>query len=273
MSTTDMTRGSSTFTRVDVTPSTTARADGITTTVALLDEAVGRVRLVTAKSNASAAASYWCIGSELARVHDGKLWKLRVTDGRQAFTGFYGWALAELGIARGRADEMMAVARAFTVEQVEAHGRSKLELVTRLPREMHAEMLASIKAGARHCEVKARVQQHNHATGHVRGDGETAKPTKTSKATKARVTIAKQRATTRASDELTIGTVARKHTVPLYRRPDSLTNAGKRKTRATLTKHEPWGSCALTSTTELLVSVTLVDGALVATIVLREVTP
>lgn len=183
---------------VTVEPATLARSDVAVSaklSEADLDRAVHEIKEISATT----AAAYWAVGRKLIEVHERQLWKLRSAKGARVspYTSFDQWAFAELRIKKDRAHEMMKVAKSFSCDQVREFGRSKLELVTRMPKELHDGLLEEIRAGASHRELKAKVVEHKAATGFVRGDDSPAtKATQTHAATKARV---KKKATTKTA--------------------------------------------------------------------------
>ncbi len=100
-----------------------------------------------------AEASIWELGVEVARIHDGELWKTRMLGPNPQYRTFKAFCGAELGISHTHAYNLIEVAKKFTREQVEQLGVAKLAIIVQLPPDKQAEALKNAdKASKRDLE-------------------------------------------------------------------------------------------------------------------------
>jgi hypothetical protein len=95
-----------------------------------------------------AALSMWTLGRAILDIHDRQLWKVRSRQGRPAYKSFAQFSRTELGLSKVHAFRLMAVARAFSEEQVASFGTTKLALVLQAPPEHREALLSLAKHGA-----------------------------------------------------------------------------------------------------------------------------
>ena len=95
-----------------------------------LDELVGKIR----RCGRLAAGQLYTIGSTLKTIRDLELWKnRRNTDGSQQHAGFYAFVEAEVGFKHAYASRLIRVANAFSLQQIEEYGITRLAVALRLP--------------------------------------------------------------------------------------------------------------------------------------------
>lgn len=102
-----------------------------------LDNAVAAFK----QKKRNAEASIWELGVEVARIHDGDLWKTRLLGPNPQYKTFKAFCGAELGISHTHAYSLIEVAKKFTREQVEQLGVSKLAIIVQLPPDKQAAAL------------------------------------------------------------------------------------------------------------------------------------
>ncbi len=122
-----------------------------------LDDAVASFK----KKKRNAEASIWELGVEVARIHDGDLWKTRILGGEPQYKTFKAFCGIELGISHTHAYNLIEVAKKFTREQVEEIGVAKLSIIVQLPPDQQAAALN----GAAGTGKRALQQQADAAKG------------------------------------------------------------------------------------------------------------
>jgi hypothetical protein len=252
-----------------------------------LDQVVSNIKAIVVKVGGTMAAGYHAIGAQLLMVEKHGHWIQRCgADSKQAYSSFYQWVQAELGISRDQANDMMAVARLFSAEQVARYGRTHLTLISRAPKELHAGLLASVEAGATTRETKATVTEVKEATDYTRGDDDEnlsapakERKKKTAKANAKKKKLSqerrkeKARAETKAvqqkraadleaaksapRDKITIAKLEGQTTVELWAKPDPLKLSERLDAieRAKTIEDAPWGRMDLANGVVMVFSV------------------
>jgi hypothetical protein len=164
-------------------------------TVGALDEATQKI--VSMKR--SAQLSWWQLGRAVAHVFDTGLWKMRVeVKGKvqsQKYKSWEQYCENELQITGATTYSMMKVSKAFTEEQVEKIGGTKLNIVLQAPDLDIPEIMKDVENGATAKVIKEKVKKAREKAGvekkHVEGHKkmpEKAKPKESGRVTVALVT-------------------------------------------------------------------------------------
>lgn len=164
-----------------------------------LDRAIEKVNAAHAKG----AKAYWELGNAVKDIHDRKLYTQRSgVDGKPKYKSWLQFCQEELKMSDQHASRAMNVAAAFSKEDFEKIGVSKLSLIAKLPDDMQAEIIEKARAGLPLADVEREVRKHNpRATG-------TRKPASPSKPPRAP-----------GPDELTAVVTKDKIKVALFARP------------------------------------------------------
>jgi hypothetical protein len=125
-------------------------------TVAELDANIRCVQTLKMK----AARGIWELGDAIRFNYDRHLWKLRVSKkGVPVFKTFRQFAQAELGMSNMHAHRLMRVAAAFTREEMESVGVTKLNLLLQVPPEKRDPLVEAAKSGASRAQLSEAVQK------------------------------------------------------------------------------------------------------------------
>jgi hypothetical protein len=98
----------------------------------------------------------WESGVEVARIHDGDLWKTRLLGKDPQYKTFKAFCGAELGISHTHAYNLIEIAKKFTREQVEQIGISKLSIILQLPAGATSEAALNGASDASKRELQAQ---------------------------------------------------------------------------------------------------------------------
>lgn len=180
-------------------------------TVEKLDHAVADV----SRLKGEAGVAGWALGKKIAEIYDGQLWKARThADGTPMYKHWNQFCQGELNMVPGNAYNLMDVAKAFTADQVQALGTTKLGFILKAPPEAQPQLLeAAATHSKRELEKKvAAVKTGRRDTGR--------------KATPAGVPGAKGLKSKK--DNITVAAIAKKHTVPLFCKPERGQEPSKR---------------------------------------------
>lgn len=128
-----------------------------------LDRALERVNAAHAKG----AKAYWELGSAIKDIHDRKLYTQRAgVDGKPRYKSWLQFSQEELKMSDQHASRAMNVAAAFSKDDFEKIGVSKLSLIAKLPDDMQAEIIEKARAGLPLADVERQVRKLNpRATG------------------------------------------------------------------------------------------------------------
>ncbi len=198
---------------------------------ARLDKAVAEVHRVKQE----AAASAWELGAKIGAVYDDQLWKLRKDEkGAPKYKGFDPFCAAELTITPRTAYRLMDVAKNFAETDVKAFGTAKLGLLLMAPEEDRPAIKDKIAAGASKKEVAAEVGKARTARGVERmtTPGRKEMP-------------AGEKARAPRQEKITVASIVKKRTVPLYGKPSSRKADLADLKRAKRMGDVPWGRMEL----------------------------
>jgi hypothetical protein len=103
-----------------------------------LDAAAARVNAQKAET----AESFHKLGVELAQLHQTQIWRLRLgEDGKSKYSNFRQFVQEEFGFTGKWCENLMGIAKTYTIEQVREVGRSKLAILLRADPETQAKLL------------------------------------------------------------------------------------------------------------------------------------
>lgn len=121
-------------------------------TVAELDASVTAIRFL----RKGAEKSLWELGESIRDNHERGLWKLRMKEGKVAYTNYRRFVEAELGMSHTMAYSLIEVATKFTREDVAEVGVTKLAIIAKIEDpEKRSRALEGAKNGASKREVVA----------------------------------------------------------------------------------------------------------------------
>lgn len=127
----------------DILTTAEPKPDAVEVSTVELDEAV----LAFKQKKRNAEVNIWELGAEVARIHDGDLWKTRMLGADPQYKTFKMFCGVELGISHTHAYSLIEVAKKFTREQVEQIGVSKLSIIVQLPVDKQAAALNGAAGG------------------------------------------------------------------------------------------------------------------------------
>lgn len=125
-------------------------------TVGELDANVRCVHTLKAK----AARGIWELGDAIRFNYERHLWKLRLNKkGAPVFKTFRQFVQAEYAMTHVHAHRLMRVAAAFTREEMEGVGVTKLNLLLQVPPDKRDPLVQAAKQGASRAQLSAAVQK------------------------------------------------------------------------------------------------------------------
>lgn len=206
-----------------------------------LDEAVDRARTALR----AGATSYWDLGRAALDIFERQLWKQRLEAGKQKYTSWNSFCKAELGMSHPNAFSVMDAAKAFSREDFETIGHTKLSMVLRLPEGQRQQILEEAKAGhlpkARLLEiVQSTVGDKRRDTGRgKRGGGTLVSGAKATAALKEKAAARKkERTVLKPSGEVTAVSQLGRTKLKLLARPKK--DATGKPARAVSLAQDPW---------------------------------
>lgn len=204
-------------------------ASGALITERDLDDAVAKVHAL----KVDAAKSYYDLGLYIKEhIVDPQLWKLRTENGEARYKTIEAFFNAELGLAPRQAYKLMDTAKAFTPEQLQKWGPTKLSLVLEAPKQEQPKLLEKVEQGASKREIEREVRKFNaeeREEGKVREtrDGRAQRNTHPTK---------------KREEKITVASLLGSSTVKLYQKPSTLKNLNvKELAPAKMMKHMPFG--------------------------------
>lgn len=173
----------------------------------------------TYKSDATRYYWRWC--NEILDINQRGLWKLRQgEDGEVRYTNFEAFCYHELGMSGQTAYNMMAVAREYAEEDLEALGKSKAVLLLKAAPEDRKALAEKAKQGASASELRKEVKKSKKARGY---EGATERAKRGAKGAKGKIKRDEERGAAQ-HDKITIAKIEGVKTIKAYARPATLKN-------------------------------------------------
>jgi hypothetical protein len=190
------------------------------------ERALDRQLAAVHSAQAKGAKAYWELGNAIKEIHDRKLYTQRAgEDGKPKYKSWLQFSQNELHMSGEHASRAMNVANAFSKDDFEKIGISKLSLIAKLPDDLQQEITEKARAGLPLAEVEREVRRLNpRATG--------TRASTTSKATPRPP----------GPDELTAVMTKDKIKIPLFARSKK---KDQKPVRATTLSQDPYGSFEL----------------------------
>tara|TARA_Y100000034_G_scaffold94428_1_gene114418 strand:- start:1511 stop:2407 length:897 start_codon:yes stop_codon:yes gene_type:complete len=186
-----------------------------------LDESVTGIL----KLKVAVVCCYWELGRAIKENFDRELWKQRRNaDGSIQHRDFKAFCRTELNMSHPHAYKLMAVASAYSRNQVEKLGTSKLHIVLKVPEAQQGKLLEAAEGGASKRELLDKAKK-------LKGDAPLPK-----------------------KDRISIAVVPGRQTFPLYARQKSKTAEPKAARRLT---DNPWFDEELPNGVKVLYRVSL----------------
>ena len=108
----------------------------------------------------------WELGRWIKVVHDKVLWQLRSGDaGEVLYKSFEDWRRTELGISKPLTYGFMSTAAAFSKEQAERYGWTKLNIILQVPEKERPKLVKAVEAGATQKQLVKAAKELNVAAG------------------------------------------------------------------------------------------------------------
>lgn len=193
-----------------------------------LDKHVARVQAL----RATGAVCAWELGTEVARIYDGRLHMLRKTkDGHTRYKNWSQFCQVELQMTPQQSYKLMDVAKLFTRADVQQVGTTKLAVMVQLPEKERKRLLEKARKGMPRSEV-AREVRELAASRPVRDTGRSGRAAAATEKARA------ERRKRGREKELTVSVQLGRVTVPLYQRPKK---KGADPKRATSLAQDPHG--------------------------------
>jgi predicted Zn-ribbon and HTH transcriptional regulator len=123
--------------------------------VAALDSSIAEIE----RLKLSSATNIHALGTEIRRLYELELWKLRKVEGLIAYRNFKHFCAAELHMSHTYAYKLIDVAKAFTSKQIEELGASKLSFVLAVPPQHREKLLEDARKGASTKQLKAKADE------------------------------------------------------------------------------------------------------------------
>lgn len=196
-----------------------------------LDDAVTRVH----DALKHGANSYWELGRALGDIFDRQLWKQRIEGGKQKYSSWALFCRDELGMGAANTFSVMDAARAFSKEDFEELGHSKLRLLLQLPKERQQMLAQEARKGQL---PRARLKEIVDAEKPAE-PRHTGRQTRTTAATTAAAEKRAARRLPKPQGELTAVSQLGRSTHKLYARPNPKKPDAK-PSRAVSVTQDPW---------------------------------
>jgi hypothetical protein len=152
------------------------------------------IRLKTASVH-----NYWQLGCALANLYERSLWKQRTDEaGKQRYKSWDAFVNSEIGMTPANASKIMNTARAFSEQEVQQFGTTKLSLLLEVSGETRERLLERVEKGASKREIAEEVKAAKEEQKYVAPEKpvKSKRPRDTTKATTARKEKAKAKSNT-----------------------------------------------------------------------------
>jgi hypothetical protein len=211
-----------------------------------LDARVGEIR----RMNREAVASVHHLAVKLVELDKSELWKLRIANGKVAYTKFEEFIRSELDMTREYGLLLMRCAENFSEKDFAEIGVTKLRVVLQFPKEEQKKMLGKARDGAGRRELE---REQKRKVKQLKGKDKS------------------QRGKVAPTNAITVAQVEGKHTIKLHARP---AHRGEDPRPARQLGDQPFGVWDLANDVRVYISILKnTAGELVAKIEVKRITP